>query len=88
MTEHERRLVLRGINVARGLLINMPCTHHYLIREYKKAPAEAWKIDGGPVRQAEFKQLVAEMNEAIAATFPDAPNIGEVLGKPPFKDRK
>lgn len=88
MTEHERRLVLRGMSIAHGLLINTPCTHHGLIKEYQKALAEAWKIDeGSPERQAEFKRLVAEMNEAIAATFPDAANIQEVISKPPFKDR-
>lgn len=88
MTEHERRLVLRGMSIARGLLINTPCSHHGLIKEYQKALAEAWKIDdGGPERQAEFKRLVAEINAAIAATFPDAANIREVLGKPPFKHR-
>lgn len=88
MTDHERRLVLRGMSIARGLLINTPCTHYGLIKEYQKARAEAWKIDdGSPEHQAEFKRLVAEMNEAIAATFPDAANIREILGKPPLKDR-
>jgi hypothetical protein len=88
MTEHERRLVLRGVSIARGLLINTPCTHHGLIKEYQKALAEAWKIDdSGPERQAEFKRLVAEMNEAIAATYPDAANLWQATSKPPFKDR-
>lgn len=32
MTDHERRLVLRGMSIARGLLINTPCTHHGLIK--------------------------------------------------------
>jgi hypothetical protein len=88
MTDQERRLVLRGMSVARGLLINTPCTHHGLIKEYQKALGEAWKIDdGSPDHQAEFKRLAAEMNDAIAATFPDAANIREFLGKPPVKDR-
>lgn len=88
MTEHEGRLVLRGMSIARGLLINTPCSHHGLIKEYQKALAEAWKIDdSGPVRQAEFKRLLAEMNEAMATTYPDAANIREVIGTPPFKDR-
>ena len=88
MTDHERRLVLRGMSIARGLLINTPCSHHGLIKEYQKALAEAWKIDdSGPERQAEFKRLVAEMNAAIAATFPDAAKIRESLGQAPFKNR-
>ena len=54
----------------------------------QKVLAEAWKIDNrGPERQAEFKRLVAEMNEAIAATYPDATNLRQAVGKPPFKDR-
>jgi len=36
MTEHEHRLVLRGMSIARGLLINTSCTHHGLIKEYQK----------------------------------------------------
>jgi hypothetical protein len=88
MTDHERRLVLRGMSIARGLLINTPCTHHGLIKEHQKALAEAWKIDdGSPERQAEFKRLAAEMNAAIAAAFPDAANLRDIIGKPPFKDR-
>ena len=27
MTDHERRLVLRGMSIARGLLRNTQCTH-------------------------------------------------------------
>ncbi len=88
MTDHERRLVLRAMRIARGLLINTSRTHHGLIKEYQKALAEAWKIDdGGPEHQAEFKRLVAEVNEAIAAAFSDAANIREVLGAPPSKYR-
>src|SRR5271170_1951807 len=33
----------------------------------------------GPERQAEFKRLVAEMNEAIAATYPEQPTSGRRL---------
>ena len=88
MTERERRLAPRWMNVARGLLINTPRAHHGLIKEYQKAPAEAWKIDdSGPERQAEFKRRAAEMNAAIAATFPDAANLRESVGAPPFKNR-
>ncbi len=40
MTEHEHRLVFRGMSIARGLLINTSCTHHGLIKEYQNALAE------------------------------------------------
>lgn len=88
MTDDERRLVLRGMSIARGLLINTPCTHHGLIKEYQKALAEVWKIDdGSPEHQAEFKRLVAEMNDAIAATFRDAAALREATQKPSLKYR-
>ena len=58
------------------------CTHHGLIKKYQKALAEARKIDdSGPERQAEFKRLVAKMNEAIAATYPDATKLRQAAGK-------
>jgi hypothetical protein len=86
MTDHERRLVLRGMSIARGLLVNTPCTHHGLIKEYQKLLADAWNIDdGSPEHRLEFKQLVAEMNEAIAANHPDAINLSRANGKPPLK---
>ena len=86
MTEHEGRLVPSAMSVARGLLVNTPCTHHGLIKEYQKALAEAWKIDdSGQEHQAEFKRLVAELNDAIAAVFPDAATLRQVTQKPPLK---
>lgn len=86
MTDYERRLVLRGMSIARGLLLNTDCKHHSLIKEYQKLLAEAWEIDdGGPVYQAEFKQLVDEMNAAIAASHPDATARHGRLWKPPLK---
>lgn len=70
MTERERRLAPRGMNVARGLLINTPRAHHGLIKEYQKAPAEAWKIDdSGPERQAEFKRRAADLKKAAPKTY-------------------
>jgi hypothetical protein len=40
---------------------------------------------GGPVYQAEFKQLVDEMNAAIAARNPDATTRHGRPWKPPLK---
>ena len=72
MTDHERRLVLRGMSVARGLLVTTPCTHQAMIKEYQKVLADAWNIDeSSPLHRAEFEQLVAELDEAIAAKHPD-----------------
>jgi hypothetical protein len=85
MTDHECRLVLRGMSIARGLLLNTACKHHSRIKEYQKLLAEAWDIeDGGPVYQAEFKQLVDEMNSAIAARHPDPTTLQGSSWKPPL----
>jgi len=86
MTDHERRLVLRGMSIARGLLVKTPCSHHSLIKAYQQMLADAWNIDdGGPIYQAEFKQLVDEMNAAIAAKHPDATTPDGHTWKPPLK---
>jgi hypothetical protein len=76
MTDHERRLLLRGISIANGLLVNTSCTHRKVISEYQKVLADAWGIDDGDtVHREEFKRLVAEMNQAIAAKYPDAVSL-------------
>jgi hypothetical protein len=74
MTDHERRLVLRGMSIERGLLRNTECTHDYLVRAYQQALADAWNLndEGDPIYREEFKQLVVEINAAIAAKNPDA----------------
>lgn len=73
MTDHEKRLILRGMSVARGLLMGgARCEHHGLIRDYQKALGDAWGIDeGAALHRAEFEQLVEEINEAIEARHPD-----------------
>ncbi len=54
MTDHERRLVLRGMSIARGLLKNTDCTHQSIVRAYQQALAEAWNLndEGSPVYRA------------------------------------
>jgi hypothetical protein len=75
MTDRERRIFIRGMSIAHGLLISAQCTHRGVIAAYQKALAEAWSIDdGGAVQREEFKQLVEELNEAIATTDPDTIN--------------
>jgi hypothetical protein len=75
MTDHERRILLRGMSIASGLLINAQCTHRGVISAYQKTLAEAWDIDESElVRRDEFKQLVEEINETIATTSPYAIN--------------
>ena len=75
MTDHEKRLVLRGMSIARGLLFNNPCTHHAVIKEYQRMFADVWSIDeGDAIHRDEFEQLVAELNDAIATKYPDTVN--------------
>ena len=43
--QKRRRASAVSICAARSLLVNTPCTHHGLIKEYQRALAETWKID-------------------------------------------
>jgi hypothetical protein len=86
MTDYERRLVLRGMSIARGLLKNTGFTHQSLVRAYQQALADAWNLndEGSPTYREEFERLVAEINAAIAAKHPDAITLGDNR-KPPIK---
>ncbi len=78
MTDHERRLVLRGISIASGLLRNMERTHDSIVRAYQESLADAWNLndEGNAIYREAFKQLVLEINAAIAAKNPDAIRLG------------
>ena len=83
MTDNERRILLRGMSIASGLLISSQCTHRGVISAYQKALSDAWDIDENDgVHREEFKQLAEELNEAIAASDPDAIKPGGA-NKPP-----
>ena len=86
MTDHERRLVLRGMSIARGLLKNTDCTHQSIVRAYQQALGDAWNLndEGSPIYREEFERLVAEINAAIAAKHPDTIRLG-ARRKPPIK---
>lgn len=83
MTDNERRIFLRGMSIASGLLISSQCTHRGVISAYQEALADVWGIDeNDAVHREEFKQLVEELNEATAASDPDAIKPGGA-NKPP-----
>jgi hypothetical protein len=83
MTDHERCILIGGMSIAGGPLINSQCTYRGVITAYQKTLAEAWGIDnGGAFHREEFKPVVEELNEAIAATDDDAINQGGA-SKPP-----
>ena len=66
MTDHDKRLLIRGMSIASGLLINAQCQHRGVITAYQKALAEAWGIDDGDVaHRAEFMLMVEELNETM-----------------------
>jgi hypothetical protein len=71
MSEHERRLVLRGMSLARGILKNTNCDHHVVVRNYQEQLAVAWDLQPTPTEEAEFVALVKEINDAIAQIYPD-----------------
>ena len=63
MTDNERRIFLRGMSIASGLLISSQCTHCGAISAYQKALADASGIDeNDAIHLEEFKQLVEELN--------------------------
>ncbi len=83
MTDHDKRLLMRGMSIASGLLINAQRTHRGVITAYQRTLAEAWGIDeGDAVHREEFKQFVEEINEAIATKNPDAINPGGASKSP------
>jgi hypothetical protein len=72
MTDHDKRLVLRGMSIARGILMNESCDHLDSLTTYQRLLADAWAIDDSAVEhRAEFMALVEEINEAIAVKHPD-----------------
>jgi hypothetical protein len=75
MTDYDKRLLIRGMSIASGLLINAQCPHRGVITAYQKTLAEAWGIDDRDVaHRAEFMPMVEELNQAIAAQDPSAIN--------------
>jgi hypothetical protein len=72
MTDHDQRLVVRGMSTIRGLLLTESCDHLDSLTTYQRLLAEAWAIDDGNLmNRAEFMALVEEINDAIAAKHPD-----------------
>jgi len=72
MTDHDKRLVLRGISIARGILLAESCDHLESLTTYQRLLADAWAIDDGAVEhRAEFMALVEEINDAVASKHPD-----------------
>jgi hypothetical protein len=72
MDEHDKRMLIRGMSIANGLLMNAGCTHRTIITTYQKALAEAWEIDeGDAAHREEFMQIADEIGDTIAAKFPN-----------------
>jgi hypothetical protein len=71
MTDHEKRLVLRGMSIARGILMDESRDPLDSLTAYQRLLADAWAIDGAVEHRAEFMALVEEINDAIATKHPD-----------------
>jgi hypothetical protein len=69
MTDHDQRMLIRGMSLANGLLMNAGCDHRKVITEYQRMLADAWGIDeGDPAHRLEFMQMAEEISETIAAS--------------------
>jgi hypothetical protein len=72
MDDHDRRMLIRGMSIANGLLMNVGCTHRTVINTYQKALAEAWGIDeGDAAHREESMQIATEIGDTLAAKFPN-----------------
>lgn len=75
MTHQDKRSLMRGMSIARGLLFNTSCDHHAVIKDYQLMLAELWDIDeNDPFYRDEFADRIDEINDAIASKYPDALN--------------
>jgi len=73
MTDHDKRMLIRGMSLASGLLMNAGCTHRNIISGYQKALAGAWDIDEGDIaHREEFMAIADEIGDMLAAKFPTA----------------
>jgi hypothetical protein len=72
LTERDKRFLLRGMSLARGVLKNTSCTHHELVRNYQDMIADGWEFEFTAEETEEFKATLDAVNAAIAAKYPDA----------------
>jgi len=72
LTERDKRFLLRGMSLARGVLKNTPCTHHEVVRDYQDMIAESWAMGPTADETEEFKATLDAVKAAIAAKYPDA----------------
>jgi len=80
MTDHDKRLILRGISIARGILLTESCDHLDSLTTYQRLLADAWAIDDGAAEhRAAFMAQVEEINDAVATKHPDwRPRAGQL----------
>jgi hypothetical protein len=74
LSDKEKRLVLRGMSLARGVLKALgECSHHEAVLDYQEIMADAWGITGENYAREkdEFEMLIDEINDAISAKHPN-----------------
>ncbi len=77
MTDHEKRLLLQGMSLARGVLKRIACPErwHIPIRNYQNVLADAWDLDVSQTstdrERAEFDALLCAVNDAVGAKHQD-----------------
>jgi hypothetical protein len=82
MTDQGKRMLIRCMSIANGLLINTGSDHRMVINAYQKLLADAWGIDeGDTAHREEFMEMAEEISDTIAAKYTDY--VPERAGKPP-----
>jgi hypothetical protein len=82
MTQREKRLVIRSLSLANGLLAAYDCPTQWreILLQYQWALVQAWgQTADSRIDQAERAELLAAVNDAISQLYPDARTID---GKP------
>ena len=80
MTDHEKRLFLRGMAAARGVLKRINCPERWQapILGYQEVLADAWELDVSDLasekERMSFEMLLADINDAVAAKHPSWTN--------------
>jgi hypothetical protein len=80
MTDREKRLVIRTLSMARGLLENFGCPNRYrdALLRYQCDLAAGWEMSEVDTQndEPERTELIAEVNQAILRIDPNARQRG------------
>lgn len=72
LTERDKRMLIRGMSLARSILKNGGTSEAILT--YQEQMADAWNLPVGAFEADEFRTIVEQINDAIALKHPDWTN--------------